>query len=266
MNVSITIPVYKPDKKILSKIVKAIRSQKFNGKLELFIIDEHLGFSTQMNIGIKKSKHEIVVMLPQDCIPADKYWLRNLIEPFKDKRIAAAVSKVELPKEIWEEFDYLTKGIMIKEKGIITSSLDGKGGAYRKSTLMSIGLFDEKNFKTAGEDYDTYIKIKDLGKIAYPNAKIIHIHPTTFKKRLRKSYQYANGYGALIRIHGIKMKRWYIGLLKATPIVGILTYIISYPFKNGIIYLPAYILASFIDHFYYIPGFWKGFLNGKQTV
>ncbi len=267
MDVSIIVPAYNPDKKILAKLVKAVKSQKYKGKIEFKIIDRKQGFSKQMNIGLRESKYEIVVFLPQDCVPADDRWLENLISPFGDSRVVASVSKVELPKYIWDSFDYLTKGIMIKEKGVITSSLDGKGGAYRKDIMNSIGLFDEKNFRTAGEDYDTYLKIKDKGIIAYPDAKIIHHHPTSFGNRLRKDYQYANGYGALVRIHKTKMTRWYVGIVKAIPIIGLVTYLLSYPFsKGGLSIIPAYIVASLADHCYYIPGFWKGFIEGKQTV
>ncbi len=267
MDVSIIVPAYNPNKEILSKLIKAVKSQKYDGKVEFLIIDEKKGFSTQINIGIRKSKYKIIVELPQDCVPSDKFWLKNLIEPFKDEKVIATVSKVEYPKEYWNNFSYLTKGIMIKEKGIIISTLDGKGGAYLKDTMESIGLFDEKNFLAAGEDYDTYVKIKDMGKIAYPNAKIIHYHPTNFSQRLRKSRQYANGYGALTRIHGTKMTRWYVGMIKAIPILGLIIYPLSYPWKKGgITIFPAYLAASLIDHFYYIPGFWKGFIDGKQTV
>ena len=221
-----------------------------------------------MNIGFRKSKYGIVVMLPQDCVPADNHWLKNLIEPFQNANVVSSVSKVELPKKIWNSINYITRGIMIKEKGIITSSLDGKGGAYRKKVMESIGLFDEKNFRTAGEDYDTYIKLKSKGSIAYPkDAKVMHNHPTDFLSRLKKNYQYANGYGALVRIHNTSLVRWWAGILKAIPLFGLLTYATNYPMKKGgVKTIPAYIVASIADHFYYIPGFWKGFIEGKQTV
>ncbi|MEK6800866.1 MAG: glycosyltransferase family 2 protein, partial [Nanoarchaeota archaeon] len=258
--------IYNSDKKVLARVIKNVKEQKFDGKFELLLIDKKLGFSTQMNIGMKKSKYEIVVMLPQDCIPADKYWLKKLVYPLKDKRVIASVSKVQLPDEIWDNFSLLTKAIMIKEAGTITPTLDGKGSAYRKKIMKSIDWFDEKNFRTAGEDYDAYIKIKDLGKIAYPNAKVIHYHSTNFKNRLRKNYQYANGYGALVRIHGIRMTRWYVGIIKAMPLIGIIIYGLSYPFSKGRFLFSLYIITSIIDHFYYMFGFWKGFLTGKQTV
>jgi|SRR3989344_252746 len=266
MNASITIPAYKPDKKILNKLISSIKTQKLDGKLEIILVDRREGFARQMNYGINKSKYDIVIMLPQDCIPKGKNWAKNLIEPFKDKKIIAAVSQIEFPDKLWDSMSLLGKALLIKEKGTITSLLDGKGGAYRKSTMKKIGLFDEKNFRTAGEDFDTYMKIRNLGKIAYPDATIIHMHPTSFKDRLRKNRQYANGYGALVRIYGADMHHWYIGIINALPILGIFSVIASYPFKKGLgLFLP-FCLASIINHPYYIYGFWKGFIMKRQTI
>ena len=264
MNVSITVPAYKPDKEILKKLKDAVNSQKIDGKIELIIVDKGWGFSKQMNYGINKSKYGIVIMLPQDCIPKGSNWAKNLIEPFKDEKVVATVSKVKFPDELWNSSGIFAKSLLIKEKGTITSLLDGKGGAYRKSVLKKIGLFDEATFRTAGEDFDTYMKIKNLGKIEYPDATIIHMHPSTFKARLRKNYQYANGYGALVRIYGKEMYHWYIGIINAIPIVGIFSSIASYPFKKGLgLFLP-FCVSSVINHPYYVAGFWKGFITNKQ--
>ncbi len=266
LNVSIVLPLFKPDKEILKKVLKSIKNQKYNGKVEVLQIDNGGGFSQQMNVGIIKAKHSIVIMLPQDCMPATNDWLSNLTEPFKDEKVIAAVSKVQLPDELWEPMGVFAKALMLKEKGIITSLLDGKGGAYRKSVMEKIGFFDEKTFRTAGEDFDTYVKFKRLGKIAYPDAKIFHLHPTAFVKRLRKDYQYANGYGALVRIYGKEMPHWYIGLIKAIPVLGIIMFALSYPFKKELSLYPVFLLTIPFSHVFYVYGFWKGFLMKRQTV
>ncbi len=266
LNVSIVLPLFKPDKEILKKVLAAIGDQSYKGKVEVLQIDENAGFSQQMNMGIRKAKHEIVIMLPQDCMPVTKNWLAHLTEPFKDSEVVATVSKIQLPDELWKPMGIFAKALMLREKGVITSLLDGKGGAYRKSVMEEIGLFNEKTFRTAGEDFDTYIKFKRLGKIAYPDARIFHLHPTAFVKRLRKDYQYANGYGALVRIYGAEMPRWYIGILKAVPVLGVLMFALTYPFKKGFsLYLP-YLLTTPFSHIFYIYGFWKGFLMKRQTV
>lgn len=266
MDASIILPIYKPNKEILNKVLNSLNKQKFSGKFEILQIDEQAGFAEQMNRGIKRAKYPIVIMLPQDCIPSDSMWLEKLVEPFKDSKVIASVSSVKFPDELWDSLSTLAKALLIKEKGTITSLLDGKGGAYRKSALKKIGLFDNKTFKSAGEDFDTYLKFKEMGKIAYPGALIIHMHPSSFRNRLRKNYQYANAYGALTRVHGRKMHRWYVGIIHSIPIVGIFSYILSYPFTKGLSLFFPFIIASICNHPYYVLGFWKGFLMGKQTV
>src|SRR3989344_4989539 len=252
MNVSVIIPAFNPDKELLDKIVKTIKNQKFKGKIEVIVVDRKEAITKQMNWGIMKAKYPIIVMIIQDCLPDGKYWLSNLIAPFKNNNVVATSSKVHLPEELWEKFDPFAKAMTLKEKGIISPLLDGKGSAYRKSSIKKVGFFDEKNFRTAGDDFDMYIKLKDLGKIEYPNCKVFHIHPITFKKRLMKTCQYANGFGTLIRIHKTKMPHWYAGFINATPIIGIFPQFISYPFKKSLWLFPYFIIASIISHPYYL--------------
>ena len=54
MDVSIIVPAYNPNKEILSKLIKSVKSQKYDGKVEFMIIDQRKGFSTQINMGIRK--------------------------------------------------------------------------------------------------------------------------------------------------------------------------------------------------------------------
>jgi GT2 family glycosyltransferase len=266
MNASIVIPAYKPDKDTLSKIVSSIKQQKLDGKLEILIVDKNWGFAKQVNYGIKNSKYDLIIVLGQDCIPIGIDWAKKLLAPFEDKEVLATVSKVTYPKILWDKNSILTKSLIIKEEGTYHSLLDGKGCAYRKSILEKVGLFDEERFRTGGEDFDMYLKLKTLGKIAYPDVNLIHMHPTTFKTRLRKNYQYSNGYGALVRIHGTKMHHWYFGLINAIPIIGIFSFIAGYPFKRGFKLFFPFCFVAFVNHPYYVMGFWKGFIEGKQTA
>ncbi len=257
------------DKKIddsSKKLIKQIVTGSKKIKLEIIKVDEHISFASSMNAGIHHAKQEIVVILQQDCIPLDSQWLENLIKPFEDKQVVATVSKVQFPQELWKPLDAFTKSLLIREQGTITPLLDEKGCAYRKSTLLSLGAFNDKDFQTAGEDFDIYIKLKQKGRIAYPDATIIHQHPTDFTTRLKKVKQYANGFGTLVKMHRKKMPHWHIGLLKATPLLGIPLFLMSYPFEKGIALYPAHVLLTPLVHFLYIQGFWKGFFTGHQSI
>jgi GT2 family glycosyltransferase len=260
------MPIYHPDRDLLEKIIKKVKSQKFSGKIEIIKVEKGLGLAASMNYGIKKAKSPIVVTLHQDCLPSSNLWLRNLVEPFKEKEVVCSVSKVHLPFDFWNKFDSVAKILSSKEQKIITPAMDEKGCAYKKTVLLKLRLFDDKNYRTAGEDLDMYLKLKKSGKIAYPNAEVLHFHKHTWKNRINKELQLANSQGALTAIHK-EMKGRYAGFFKALPILGYPLFIFSInPQKLGIslsiLALPLYLLVNLI----YSYGFWKGFLMKKQTI
>ena len=219
-----------------------------------------------MNEGLKLVDSEIVIVLQQDCIPENNLWLNNLTAPFEDKNVVATISKVRFPNVLWKRLNFFAKTIMLREQGTITPLLDEKACAYRIKALKKIGFFNEKDFHTAGEDFDMYIKLKKLGKLEYPNATIIHYHPTDFRSRLAKIEQYANGFGTLVKIHRTRMPHWYVGFLKATPLIGIVAFLLSYPLKKGFNFYLSYLILMPLMHFLYFKGFWKGYLAGKQSI
>lgn len=268
MEISVVIPIFNPNKKLLERVISSIKEQEFPGKINIIKVDKGLGLAGSMNYGLKRAKTKFAVTVHQDCILEDKRWLAKLIAPFKDKNVVASVSDVHLPLELWKNFDIFAKSLTLTELGTITPLMDEKGCAYRKEVLEEIGFFNETDFRTAGEDFDMYLKLRAKGKIAYPKCKLIHVHSSSFRKRLKKNYQNANGFGALVKIHKKKMYHWQWGFLRATPLLGLPIFLASFPFeKIKYLYLfPFYALVSPIFHFSYMQGFWKGFKAGKQTI
>ncbi|HVY01965.1 MAG TPA: hypothetical protein VHA12_04345, partial [Candidatus Nanoarchaeia archaeon] len=200
------------------------------------------------------------------CVPFNEKWLTDLTQPFQDKEIVASVSKVLMPEEIWKDFDSVSKILSVKEQKLITPLMDEKGCAYRKSVFKKIGLFDGKTFRTAGEDFDMYIKLKKVGDIAYPETKVIHYHYYNWKSRLKKELQLSNAFGTLVRIYGNKMPKWYVGVLKAIPLFGYFIFLLSVnPFKLGLLTIMQIPLLLVVNLIYFF-GFTKGFLMARQTV
>lgn len=266
MDVSIVMPLHKPDRDLLKKIQDSLKRQVFKGKKEIIIVEKGLGLADSLNYGIVKAKHSIIVSLHQDCVPSDTRWLEKLIAPLKEQNVVATVSKVELPHSLWSTFDRTAKILSSKERKVITPLLDEKGCAYKKSALIQTGLFDGKTFRTAGEDFDIYLKLKKIGSIAYPDAKVIHYHHYTGNKRLKKEYQLANGFGALVRLYGSEMPAWYIGLVKAIPFIGYPLFFkgLSVKTLGRLVFLAIPLLV--VVNLIYSYGFWKGFFEKKQTI
>jgi GT2 family glycosyltransferase len=300
MKVSLLFVLYSPDNVILQKILKAIENQDKKIEIELIFINKliskttenilkefenkheskntnievkwikvpsGMGYARSMNLAIRKAKSPIIVSLHQDCLPSSNSWLKQLIEPLKDKDTVTTVSKVHLTFDFWKDFDPIAKILSAKEQKIITPAMDIKGCAYKKSVLMKVGLLDEKHYRTAGEDVDLYLKLKESGKIAYPNIKVIHYHKHTWKNRFKKELQLSNSQGALCRLHPKDIKQKYIGFLKAIPLLGFLLFLYYIDIKKlGIFLSLLAIPVYFFVNLTYSYGFWKGFLRGKQTV
>jgi len=266
MNVSIIMPLYKYNEEILKKILEVVKKQKFKGKVEVIKVDKEMGLAESLNYGIKKSKYQIVVSLHQDCIPSDENWLQKLVNPFKDKEVILSVSKVHLPEELWNKFDIFAKVLTLKEKGTLNPTFDGKGCAYRKKILLDVGLFNEKDFRTGGEDADMDIKLNGKGKIFYPDCTVIHMHSTNLKARLKKIKLSANSTGTLIRIYGLNVESGYLALLYSIPLIGMFFQALSYPFNKGLRLYPVYLLVMPLAHYAQVIGFWKGFISKKQTI
>ena len=57
-----------------------------------------------INLGIKKSKGDIIVCLSAHCIPVNDNWLKNLIKPLKNKKIAGSYGRQE-PYSFSSDFD-----------------------------------------------------------------------------------------------------------------------------------------------------------------
>ncbi|MEK6823647.1 MAG: glycosyltransferase [Nanoarchaeota archaeon] len=200
MNVSIIIPIHKPDKSLLKKVIIGINKQEFKDKIEIIKVDKKWGLAKSLNYGIKKSKYRIIVTIHQDCIPKSNDWLSFLLKPLEKDEIVATCSKI---------YD-------LENKKIYTPLLDEKGCAYKKEALAKINYFDEKTFLNSGEDMDLYMKLKKIGKIEYPDCMVEHYHKGyLIKKSEYKIKQNANTWGCLFRIYGFKVPGVWGALLKA---------------------------------------------------
>ncbi len=188
----------------------------FSKKTKMLINRKSRGLAGSLNRGINVSKGEIIVTLLADCVPSSDNWLSNLLSPFSDKNVLATCSSVYNDDENWEKLSSLGKELLFEEQGEYFPLLDEKGCAYRKTSLKKIGLFDEVHFKTAGEDFDTYIKLSSRGKIISEiKPSVIHRHPMKDSQIYVRWASYARGFGALLRIHGIKIDGFFGGILRA---------------------------------------------------
>lgn len=256
--VSIVIPIYKPEIKILKKIRSMLKKQTIKAEIiEMWNNPQ----AVSLNKGIKKAKGEIVVMLFQDCVPENKYWLERLIKPLENKEVAVSCSDLYLPKWYWKKYPFLTRILTINER-IVKRPGGWRACAYRKKDLIKIQMIDEE-LKSVTIDEDLWKKIKKLGKMVHPEVIVNHVHSLNNSEKLALDYYYARLNGKLFK-KKLFDKNSLISILRATPLLGILPIIYVFPFKTYFYLFPLYLLLSPLSNLIYIFGFWKGFLFDKE--
>lgn len=213
--VSVIIPVYNSEKTI-SACIDSLLVQNFPKKFEIIVVNDTSTDSTEKkiysfgekivylkneknkgpafsrNLGAKKSKGEILCFIDADCV-AEKNWLKEMIEPFNDKSVAAVqgayrtVQKSLVARFAQEEIEQRYEKLRSSKK---IDWVGSYSAAYRKDLFMREKGFDESFPIASGEDPDLSFRIAKKGyKIIFnENAIVYHIHPDTLSKYLKTKF------------------------------------------------------------------------------
>lgn len=258
------------------------------GEYKLICNENQFGLAGSYNKGIRASKGDLVVTLHQDII-LENESLKELIKPFGDDRVVAASHVVAHPLEIWNQYNFWQKCFFARLAGKDFSGIDGKFDCFRKSALERVGLFDEINFRTAGEDGDMVYRLKKIGRVVDTKAKIIHLHKVdpkfNWKNIIEKQKQYSEAQGVLfargrIRSIGSFAKAFFREILIIFLFVPYATYlaailIVAYAiWYTKLVYLKEYrnpriLSLPFLNIFLLFVSFvysFRGMIYGKQRV
>lgn len=176
-----------PNAKEIEKI-----TAEFQNKLDVsYFYQKRSGPAAAKNLGINKSKGEIICFIDDDSI-CDKYWLANMIREFKkDNSVGIASGKILSYNQETGSFGLLLQQAVYKpKKRWATSNI-----AYRRESLQRIGIFDE-NYKLASwEDNDLGFRawVRGIRHIYCPGAIVYHSHEEDISGFWEKSLR--NGYG-----------------------------------------------------------------------
>jgi rhamnosyltransferase len=130
-----------------------------------------------INLGISKSKGEIIVCLSAHCIPVDKFWLKHLVKDLSKNKIAAIYGK-QLPLSYSSPLDkrdlYNTFG---DEKRVQTKDtfFHNANSAFHKKIWKKI-RFDEKLLHIEDRVWANELIKKGFKIIYEPKAKVFHWH------------------------------------------------------------------------------------------
>lgn len=214
--VSIIIPTFNR-LSWLRKCLAHLDSQKYDSSFEVIVIDdgstdgtnqyltsnegnfrftlihlnqENRGPAAARNLGIKVARGDIVAFLDDDSI-AESNWLREITGSFQDLPDAYAAVSGKTTMYGYSEF-----GAFLQENFDDSNSWITNNIAYKKSTLLKIGLFDETNFTLAAwEDLDLAYRIQVGGYKRFYNEQAIVAHPReeSFQQLINRFR--INGYG-----------------------------------------------------------------------
>jgi rhamnosyltransferase len=154
------------------------------------------------NLGASLSKAEFIMFMTQDAVPADSHLIVNLIEPFKEKSVAAVYAR-QLPnsgsgiiESYTREFNYPGVSSLKSEKdleilGIKTYFCSNVCSVYRKEVYEELGgfvlktIFNEDMIMAAGI-------IKAGYSIAYQaEARVYHSHVYNYGQQFKRNFDLA---------------------------------------------------------------------------
>jgi glycosyltransferase involved in cell wall biosynthesis len=276
LSVSVIIPAYN-NQETIGHVLDSLLSQNYEiGQVEIIVVNDcsndntaeeikkfpvtyvlnktNLGLAKSLNYGISISRFDIIVTLHADVVPGNPSWLKELVSPLADSNTAATCSVQLSPsfdhrlKTVWEKLLYGKQSRHL--------ALNDKADAYNKSELMQIGMFDDKTFRTAGEDEDLSLRLTMEGKkIRGTNAEVTHNHYFSnngngvLKKILKREFHFGMAGGALRRKFPLYTPRSYLfpeqalpttdGLFRAALCLGALI-----PYAQ-IAFIPLLFIAAF---------------------
>ena len=275
-----------PDKS--EELIKKFLEESNFGNFKIISHKKNCGLAKSYNEGIKISKGNLIVTMHQDVIfPKDA--LGKLIAPLKDEKVVAASHKVSHPLEIWNKYNFWQKCFFARQAGKDQFGIDGKFDCFRKEALFQAGLFDEKHFRSAGEDADILFALRKNGKVADSEAKIIHLHKVSenfgYQDVVFKQKQYSESRGVLLRKGKIKnlqnfLEMFFREILLVALLMPFAAYlsfalIILYSFwYTKLVYLKEYknprvVILPFFNIYLLFISFaytFRGFIYGKQRI
>lgn len=167
--------------------------QKQNKNIKLIKVKKRVSIAKGRNIAVKNAKYLIIAMTDAGCV-LDKNWLKNISEPFHDKKTDVVAGFYEMTGK--SEFQKALKPFL----GIMPDKFDGnflpatRSIAFKKNVWKKVGGFNEK-FDRAGED--TYFNFKILEQnfkiVRTKNAIVEWEVPDNISDAAYKFYYYARG-------------------------------------------------------------------------
>ena len=222
--IDIVIPTYKPDQK-LDRCLRMLKRQTVRPDRILLINTEEASFHSEVFdsleqgeiVHIRKEEFDhggtrnracamcdgdIILLLTQDAIPADRYLVEKLTAPFEDEEVCAAygrqmADRKDNPVDAYtRRFNYPAESRVksagdLPELGIKTFFCSNVCAAYRKSVYDELGGFPLHTI--FNEDMIFASRLIEAGKkIAYAaDARVWHWHNYSASEQVKRNFDLA---------------------------------------------------------------------------
>ncbi len=220
--VSVLIPAHN-EEKIIGKTIERLLNDNYSGKKEIIVLNDgsedntgevvssyskknsmvrlinlkHKGKSGAINVGIKKSKYDIIVILDADSL-VEKNAIEEIVKPLKDKKVGGVAGSIRgirnnNPLTWFQDLEYLiSSGWRYICTKINANSILPGFSAFRKEALLKVGGFSSD---TLTEDFDI---VFDMKKIGYetrtrPSAVMFTDLPKNFKSLIKQRLRWGRG-------------------------------------------------------------------------
>ncbi len=166
--------------------------------------EKDLGLSFSYNECIRLAQTDLIITLHSDIVICDEDGIEKLVKPFKEsKDVVGTYSHVKWCLTENESYSFWEKSFLSRHLNKLCPGRNGMFNCFKRLALLNIGLFDEKTFRTAGEDGDLYIRLQKEGSIVSVNTIVEHLLYSGknfgVKRYIYKESQYAEAGGACLR-------------------------------------------------------------------
>ncbi len=209
MVISIIVRTYN-EEKYLSQVLETVFNQTDCPDFEVIVVDsgstdhtlkiandfrckivnikkEEFSFGRSLNLGCSNAQGQFLVLVSAHCIPTDKFWLKNLIEPFENPAIALTYGRqLGVEQSKFSEKQLFKKYFPERDANPQEGFFCNNANSCLRKDAWDVRPFDED--LTGLEDMDwAKFQVAQGSKIAYiAEAAVYHIHEETWSQVKRR--------------------------------------------------------------------------------
>jgi len=199
------------------------------------------------NLGAREAKGDLLVLLTQDALPADRRWLAALLEPFADPRVVASYSRqVPHPDANPMERFFLAKRfpagppVRREKRGPAPLQLEdvffsNVSAAIRRETLLRYP-FDEELIMSEDQQFSRDVIAAGYAVVYQPESVVRHSHNYSLSICFRRYFDSVYSLRLLFPRHGLGTT--------ASMGTGYVAQEVRYMVRNHPLSLPHYVMYN----------------------